>query len=41
VIPLLALLLVASAVAHDFWIEPSSYQVKPGEPVAVRLRVGQ
>ena len=32
--------LAPSAVAHDFWIEPSSFRPVPGAVVAVRLRVG-
>lgn len=36
------LFLTASGLrAHDFWIEPSSFQPLPGERVAVRLRVGE
>lgn len=39
---LLALLIPASASwAHDFWIDPSSFQPQPGQRVTVRLRVGQ
>jgi uncharacterized protein DUF4198 len=30
-----------SGHAHDFWIEPSSFAPAPGDPVRVRLRVGQ
>ncbi len=38
---LLVLLLAAvPALAHDFWIEPSSYSPQPGELVSLRLRVG-
>lgn len=29
------------ARAHDFWIEPSSFRPKAGEPVRVALRVGE
>lgn len=29
------------ALAHDFWIEPSSFAPTPGELVKLRLRVGQ
>jgi uncharacterized GH25 family protein len=38
---LLALLSAASLSAHDFWIEPSTFQPAPGQRVVVRLRVGQ
>jgi uncharacterized GH25 family protein len=31
----------APAMAHDFWIEPSSFRPASGERVAVRLRVGE
>lgn len=27
--------------AHEFWIDPTAYQVAPGEPVIAHLRVGQ
>ena len=33
-----ALLLAAPALAHDFWLEPSSYSPRVGDRVAVRLR---
>lgn len=37
-----ALLLGAAAAgAHDLWIEPATFAPRPGEPVALRLRVGQ
>jgi uncharacterized GH25 family protein len=35
------LLAAASARAHDFWIEPSTFHPVPGATVAVGLRVGQ
>jgi len=35
------LLLARPAAAHDFWIEPSSYDPAPDERVAVRLMVGE
>jgi len=38
---LLGLMLAGPALAHDFWIEPSSFRPSPGERVAVRLRVGE
>ncbi|MEA2561892.1 MAG: hypothetical protein QOH06_3396 [Acidobacteriota bacterium] len=38
---LLGLMLAGPALAHDFWIEPSSFRPAPGERVAVRLRVGE
>ena len=38
---LLLVLVVSSADAHDFWIEPSSFTPAAGESVAVRLRVGE
>ena len=31
----------ATARAHDFWIEPSTFHPSPGTPVFVGLRVGQ
>lgn len=37
----LLLLVVSSADAHDFWIEPSSFTPAAGDVVAVRLRVGE
>ena len=38
----LALLLSATtALAHDFWIEPSTFRAKPGENLSAALRVGQ
>lgn len=38
----LSLLLSASAAgAHDLWLEPSSFRPAQGEPVAVRVRVGE
>ncbi len=40
-IPLGLLLGVAPAVAHDFWIEPSSFTPAPGAAVSFHLRVGQ
>lgn len=30
----------APVLAHDFWIEPSSFRPAPGQRIAVRLRVG-
>src|SRR3954466_4343179 len=27
--------------AHDFWLEPSTFSPRPGQILAVRLRVGQ
>lgn len=30
----------ASVLAHDFWIEPSSFRAEAGAPVALALRVG-
>lgn len=33
--------LAVPAVAHDFWIEPSSFRPAAGQRVAVRLRVGE
>ena len=35
------LLAAATAQAHDFWIEPSTFHPAPGATVAVGLRVGQ
>lgn len=37
----LLILIPASAWAHDFWIEPTTFTPSPGQRVAVRLRVGQ
>jgi len=37
----LLLLVAASAHAHDFWIEPSTFTPASGDVVAVRLRVGE
>lgn len=37
----LGLLFAARAMAHDFWIEPSSFSPLPGQVVAVRLLVGE
>lgn len=37
----MVLLAVGKVSAHDFWIEPSSYEVKLGARVALRLRVGE
>jgi uncharacterized GH25 family protein len=38
---LLGLGYVGSSAAHDFWIEPSAFDVTPGEEVSLVLRVGQ
>jgi uncharacterized GH25 family protein len=38
---LLGLLVSGPVLAHDFWIEPSTFRPAPGGRVAVRLRVGQ
>ena len=38
---LLVLLLASPALAHDFWIEPSSFRPAAGERVTAALRVGQ
>jgi len=38
---LAVLLPVSTLSAHDFWIDPSSFQPAPGQRVTVRLRVGQ
>lgn len=37
---LILLALAGTAPAHDFWLEPSAFQVQPQQPFAVRLRVG-
>ena len=37
----LALLVAATASAHDLWIEPSSFRPAAGERVTAALRVGQ
>ena len=39
--PILALLAVAPAGAHDFWIEPSSFTPAAGALVEVTLKVGE
>lgn len=31
----------APLAAHEFWLSPEVYQIAPGEPVAVHLRVGE
>lgn len=36
----LALLLVSSAAAHDFWIEPTAHHAEPAKPIALRLLIG-
>jgi hypothetical protein len=36
----LLLVLARPAVAHDLWIEPTTFTPEPGQPVGVRLRVG-
>jgi len=36
-----SLLAAGPALAHDFWIEPSSFTPAPGELVTVTLRVGE
>jgi uncharacterized GH25 family protein len=38
---LLIVLFASQAMAHDFWIEPSSYRPALGETVSVSLRVGE
>ena len=38
---LLGFLISGPVLAHDFWIEPSTFRPAPGGRVAVRLRVGQ
>ncbi len=37
---LLAAAVTSPALAHDFWLEPSTYRPAPGSTVEVRLRVG-
>jgi uncharacterized GH25 family protein len=37
----LALMLGGSAVAHDFWIEPSTFEPAAGAAIRVHLRVGE
>ncbi len=34
-------LVASSAAAHEYWIEPAAFQVKPGAKVALALLVGQ
>ncbi len=38
---LVGALSVAFALAHEFWLHPSAWFVQPGQPVQVRLRVGE
>lgn len=38
---LFIVLLALPVFAHDFWIEPSSFQPTPGEEVSLSLRVGE
>ena len=33
--------LLLAALAHDFWIEPTTFAPQPGQIVGLRLRVGQ
>ncbi len=33
--------LAGDACAHEFWIEPSAYQVQPDQWIPLRLRIGQ
>lgn len=40
-IPLLLTLVAPAVWAHDFWIEPSSFRVEPGEPIQINLRAGE
>jgi hypothetical protein len=41
-VSLLAILLAGTpALAHDFWIEPSTYRPAPGDVVKLHLRVGE
>ncbi|GAA4364786.1 DUF4198 domain-containing protein [Hymenobacter saemangeumensis] len=35
------LLLAGSALAHEFWLEPPRFQLKPGETVSLKLLVGE
>ena len=37
----ITLALGTAASAHDFWIEPSTYSARAGEPVRIHLRVGE
>ena len=42
IVTIVGLLMVTSSLAaHDFWIEPSSFAVKVGDPVLVYFRVGE
>jgi uncharacterized GH25 family protein len=38
---LMLLVVVSPARAHDFWIEPTSFDPAPGAVIGLRLRVGQ
>jgi len=39
-LPALFVLAALPVRAHEFWIDPESYQVAPGEPIVAQLRVG-
>src|SRR5690349_16084399 len=36
-----SLLRLCSAQAHEFWVEPDRFMVRPGEKISVDLKVGQ
>ena len=38
---LLTALFATNAFAHDFWIEPSTFDPQPGKTFTVALRVGE
>lgn len=35
------MLLITGVRAHDFWVEPERFRPEPGNPIAVRIYVGQ
>ena len=37
----LSLILATPLIAHDFWLEPSTFSARPGEEVSLTLRVGE
>ncbi len=37
----LALLVSFPASAHELWLEPHAYQLQPGEPLKVEIKIGQ
>jgi len=37
----LSLILAKPIIAHDFWLDPSTFHAQPGDPVSLTLRVGE